>query len=224
MIVTVPDLHLINGNLFTSDGNLDFMAIHGRQGTLDGACSVYSLAMSLLYENIISYEDVLNPGRSNGGRLIKELFNEYGLVKCGFKFKDLIKIIKKYQTKNWRVVYFNGTAKDCVIKICKEIDNGFAPIVGVTYAGEDWGHALLGVGYEKIEGKVVNIFCLDPDAETPITSIWNSYIDVHDLRRNCVYVNNKMTPYVVRLVRIEDYIVIENLKDIPFSERKYIDI
>ena len=105
MIITVPDIHLIDGELLTSDGNGDFMKIHEQQGSMDGACSVYSVTTNLLYENIISYDDVEQPGRSNGARLLKNLVTNYGLIKNGFNLQNLSTIIKSYSTKNWGVEY-----------------------------------------------------------------------------------------------------------------------
>lgn len=219
-IYTVPDIFLINGELLTSDGNGEFMKLHDRQGSLDGACSVYSLVMSLLYENIIRYEETEKPSRSNGGRLLKELFSDHGLIKDGFYFKVLKRIIDKYTTKSWRVEYENGlTTKECVEGICNEIKNGCAPIISVGYCGEDDGHALLAVGFEEAEGKIERIFCLDPGAPTPKTSIWNSYIDVHDLRKRSAYVNTDTVELIPALVQVQDYIVIENLKEVPISHR-----
>lgn len=219
MIITVPDLFLINGELLTSNGFGEFMKIHNHQGTLDGACSVYSLTMSLLYENIVAYEETETPSRKNGGRLLKELFSNYGLIKSGFHFSILKKIIEKYKTSNWRVEYKKGSPSECLKGICQEIGNGCAPIIGIGYCGLDYGHALLAVGYEEIDGKIEKIFCLDPGAPTPKVSIWNSYIDVHDLRKRSKYVNTMTTEPISDLVKIEDYIIIENTKDIPISRQ-----
>ena len=216
MIITVPDIHLVKGELLTSDGKGEYMKIHEQQGTMDGACSVYSVAMSLLYENIISYDDVEQPGRSNGARLLKDLVSNYGLIKKGFKLYNLTSIIKSYSTKNWSVEYNVGTPKECVEGICEEIKNGYAPIVGIGYTGTDKGHALLAVGYEKSE-KISKIFCLDPGAPTPKTSIWNSYIDVHNLKQSSIYVNDLSMLVVCDLVRVEEYFVIKNHLDIAIT-------
>lgn len=217
MIITAPDLFLIDGELLTSDGFGGFMKIHNYQGSLDGACSVYSLTMSLLYENIVAYEETETPSRKNGGRLLKELFSNYGLIKSGFHFSILKKIIEKYKTAHWRVEYKDGSPSECVKGICREIGNGCAPIIGIGYCGLEYGHALLVVGYEENDGKVEKIYCLDPGAPTPKTSVWNSYIDVRDLRKRSKYVNTMTTDHA--LVKIEDYIIIENKKDIPISRQ-----
>lgn len=218
-IITVPDLHLRMGKLLTSDGNNDLMAIHRKQGDIDGACSVYSVAMSLVYENIVHFDELKEPGRTNGCRLLKELFNKYGLVKNGFVFTKLKHIIDSYKTKDWRVEYFDskGSQRKCIDKICAEIEYGCVPIVGIGYVGSEWGHALLGVAYElDDDNKVTKIYCLDPGAPTPRTSIWNSYIDVHDLRTRVMYVNAD-PECSEQAVKVEDYIVIENLKDVPYT-------
>lgn len=75
----------------------------------------------------------------------------------------------------------------------------------------------MAVGYEENDGKVEKIYCLDPGAPTPKTSVWNSYIDVRDLRKRSKYVNTMTTDHA--LVKIEDYIIIENKKDIPIFRK-----
>lgn len=107
--------------------------------------------------------------------------------------------------------YGEGTPKECISPICDEIDNGVAPIIGIGYVGCDNDHAHLGVGYEKEGDKVVRIYFLDLGAPTPITSIWNNYLDVRDLRKSSIYVNNN-TKCEPQKVKIEDFIIIENLK------------
>lgn len=113
--------------------------------------------------------------------------------------------------------YGEGTPKECISRISEEIDNGVAPIIGIGYVGCKEGHALLGVGYEKEGEKIVRIYCLDPGAPTPISSIWNSYLDVRDLRKSSIYVNNN-TKSEPQKVRLEDFIIIENLEEVPITE------
>ena len=177
---------------------------------------MYSVAMCLLYEKIVT--DLDTPGQGNGGRLLRNLYRNYGIIKSGFFFEKLYKIILEYKRKTWRVDYYGDeTPKECISLICDEIDNGVAPIIGIGYVGCDNGHALLGVGYEKEGDKVVRIYCLDPGAPTPITSIWNSYLDVRDLRKSSIYVNNN-TKCEPQKVKIEDFIIIENLEKVPMTE------
>lgn len=214
-IITVPDLFLIRGKLFTSDGRNSVIKIHHQQGELDGACAMYSVAMCLLYEKIVT--DLDTPGQGNGGRLLSNLYRNFGIIKSGFFFKKLYKIILEYKRKTWRVDYGEETPKECIRRICEEIDNGVAPIIGIGYVGCKDGHALLGVGYEKEREKIVRIYCLDPGAPTPISSIWNSYLDVRDLRKSSIYVNNN-TKSEPQKVRLEDFIIIENLEEVPITE------
>lgn len=186
--------------MLSKDGR--WINLHYRQGDIDGACAVYSVAFCMMYEEMIDGIDA--SGRTSGDRLLRELLNNYGLVRHGFKFKDLKTIIDKYKKKSWVVENYIGSPKYCVQGICNEIDNDLTPIIGIDYPGCIFGHALLAVGYEYNEDsdKVSKIFCLDPGAPTPRTAIWNSYIDVKDLRKPSIHVNNdpNYTPAKCRLV------------------------
>lgn len=85
-IITVPDLFLVKGKLFTSDGRNSFIKIHHQQGELDGACAMYSVAMCLLYEKIVT--DLDTPGQCNGGRLLSNLYRNFGIINSSVKIED----------------------------------------------------------------------------------------------------------------------------------------
>ena len=208
-IITTPYIHLSEGNLFiiTKDGTE--IALHHQQGDIDGACSIYSLVMCLLHENIVT--NTLANGRTNGDRLLRDLFDNHGLIRPGFYFKDLKAIIDRYKKKLWSVELKAGSPEQCVEGICSGIDNFLTPIIGIDYCGLTFGHALLAVAYEYDEEteKILKIFCLDPGSPTPITSIWNSYIDVQDLRKPSIYVTSNPKFYPTK-VRISDFLIIHN--------------
>lgn len=209
-IISTPFIHLLDGQLFIMSKNGERVTLHHQQGDIDGACSIYSLVMCLLHENIV--DNISAKGRSNGDRLLREMFDNYGLIRPGFYFKDLKAIIDKYKKKSWYVNLYEATPKKCVDGICNSIDDKYTPIIGIDYCGCSNGHALLAVAYEYDEetNKPLKIYCLDPGSPTPITSIWNSYIDVSDLRKPSTYVtsNNKYYP---AKVRIKDYLLIQNI-------------
>ena len=73
------------------------------------------------------------------------------------------------------------------------------------------GHALLAVAYEFDEEtrRVTKIFCLDPSANTPKTTIWNSYIDVSDLRKPSIYVNDDPN-HRPEMCRLSDYLILHD--------------
>ncbi len=133
------------------------------------------------------------------------------MIRNGFYFKELKAVIEKYKKKSWDVRVFDGTPKKCVEGICAEIDADIAPIIGIDFKDCNFGHALLAVGYEwdEYDDKPSRLLCLDPAAPAPRTSIWNSYIDVRDLRKQSTYVNDdpKCEPAKCRLA---DYLVLHD--------------
>ena len=209
VIKTVPVIWLNSGLLQVLSKDGRWIKLHYKQGEIDGACAVYSVAFCMIYEQMIDGIDA--SGRTSGDRLLRELLDNYGLVRPGFRFKDLKTIIDKYKKKSWRVEYNPGTPKYCVQRICSEIDDDLTPIIGIDFACSKLGHALLAVGYEYDEesGKVSKIFCLDPGAPTPRTAIWNSYIDVNDLRKPSIYVNND-PDCLPEKCRLADYMILHD--------------
>ena len=208
-IVTVSNIELNDGNIQVLSKDGKWIKLHYKQGDIDGACAVYSVAFCMLYEQMIDGIDA--SGRTSGDKLLRELLDNYGLIRSGFHFKDLKTIIGKYKKKSWIIEHYPGTPKYCVQGICSEIDNDLTPIIGIDYLGYKLGHALLAVGYEYNEesGKVSKILCLDPGASTPRTAIWNSYIDVNDLRKSSVYVNND-PDYMPDKCRLVEYMILHD--------------
>lgn len=190
--------------MLSAKGN--WVDLHYRQGQIGGACAVYSLAFCMLYEQMVDSIDA--KGRSNGNRLLHELFDNHGMVRPGFSFKNLKAIIDRYKKKSWDVYTYKDTPKKCVDNICQEIDANRTPIIGIDYNEYDLGHAMLAVGYEY-KDKPTKIFCLDPGAPAPKTAIWNSYIDVRDLRMPSTYVNND-PQYDPLKCRVSDYIILHD--------------
>lgn len=208
-IITVPGIELNDGKLqvLTKDGK--WSDLHYQQGEIGACCAVYSVAFCMLYEQMV--DDIKAIGRSKGDQLLRELFNKYGMIISGFNFSNLKAIIQKYKKKSWDVNLFEGTSKQCVEGICHEIEAERTPIIGIDIKGKIMGHALLAVAYEynEYDDKPLKIFCLDPDAPAPRTSIWNSYIDVKDLRKPSIYVNSNPDCMPLKC-RLSDYMILHD--------------
>lgn len=156
------------------------------QGDIDGACAVYSLMMDLVIIDAINIRDT-DLGAQDGKdqreakqRLFKELTaGKYGLLRDGFRFagdkdgNDLETILKRTYSKFVTTTY----AKTDVVNFVKEaIDKNLPCIVGVDYKNGG-GHAMCAVGYESNAKEIVTkIFCLDPGANKPLNSYWNSVV------------------------------------------------
>lgn len=208
-IITIPNIELNDGVVQVVSAKGNWVNLHYQQGQIGGACAVYSVAFCMLYEQMVN--DIETKGRSRGDRLLRELFDRYGMIRSGFYFIDLKAIIDKFKKKSWKVDVIEGSPKRCVEGICQEIDAERTPIIGIEYKGSVHGHAMLAVGYEfdKYEKKPTKILCLDPGAPAPKTAIWNSYIDVRDLRKPSTYVNND-PQYEPSKCRLTDYLVLHN--------------
>lgn len=221
-IITVSKIELNEGRVQVLSKEGKWIDLPYHQGMIDRACVVYSVAMCLLCEQIVS--DLAAKGRSKGDRLLRELFDEYGMVRSGFEFIQMKEIIDRYKKKSWIVDYFPGTPKRCMKGVCKEIDEEKTPIIGIDFPGCNFGHALLAVAYERDDysNKVKKIFCLDPGAPSPKTSIWNCYIDLSDLRRPSIYVNEDPLSQPEKC-RLSDYMIIHDT-DLDEPGNDYLEL
>lgn len=216
-IIKVSNIELNDGLLQVLSKEGKWINMHYQQGEIGGACAVYSVAFCMLYEQMVS--DVEAAGRSKGDRLLRDLFDNYGMIRQGFYFRDLKAIIDKNKKKTWDINLFEGSPKRCVEGIRCEIDVDRTPIIGIDYKDEEFGHALLAVAYEFDEqyNKTLKIFCLDPGAPAPRTSIWNSYIDVQDLRKPSTYVNDDLKCLPSKC-RVSNYIVLHDTDRDDYDE------
>lgn len=105
--------------------------------------------------------------RTAKGKILYELMENNGLVRNGLSFIRLKReledkcgcdiIVSRHSPKN---------QDEIVVKIADLIYEDVAPIISIEWFGG--AHALFAGGYETDdEGTLSNIFCLDPDAESP---------------------------------------------------------
>lgn len=163
--------------------NRYYYPVHIRQGDLDGACSVYSLMMNLLILKKIKYKeltDVLQHIKVSRDtkQLFDEFFKKHGLIRGGFKFSNLKKLInlsfgEKVTVKSYDEEHqgFEGL----IDIISNALQNNLPIIIGIDYPGGG-GHAILAIGYEYDEEGIFNIFCLDPGIDANPSSYWNTVI------------------------------------------------
>ncbi len=69
--------------------------VHLQQGTIDGACAVYSMMMCLIMSRAIYRNDIVNlnddniKGNTSKGRLIRNFLHNNGFVRSGFELSQL---------------------------------------------------------------------------------------------------------------------------------------
>ena len=57
-IKVINTIRLSSKGVLTKDANGKYVKLHKRQGDMDGACSVYSLAMALLCLGVVTEDDL----------------------------------------------------------------------------------------------------------------------------------------------------------------------
>ena len=158
--------------------------VHLRQGDLDGACAVYSLMMYMIILRIFTYKQVTegnNIKRSTSkGRIIRNfLEGQNGLIRKGLGFADDIKTGLQYAAKSIVDCNYISNRQETLKTLKECIDNNKPLMIGVDYNKTD-GHALLAIGYETRNDKIIKIFCLDPGSDIGATSYWNAVISLDE--------------------------------------------
>ena len=77
-IKVINTIRLCSKGVLAKDANGKYVKLHKRQGDMDGACSVYSLAMALLCLGVVTEDDLNIYNKPDRTRLGKErilLFN-----------------------------------------------------------------------------------------------------------------------------------------------------
>ena len=165
-----------------------------QQGDMDGACSIYSMMMSLIACSAIKREVATNiwkqiDGRTREAHLINAFFRgEDGMFRDGMELSILAKRLievyggKVYANYSSEAEYEDMSHSEFLSKICEDLDDGYACLIGFNYPKEG-GHAMLAVGYEEDEdGEIVRVFCLDPGRPLQACSYWNAVLDINATR------------------------------------------
>ncbi|MDD2192550.1 MAG: hypothetical protein PHO12_08435 [Bacteroidales bacterium] len=179
-IKIIENLYITKDGLRTKLKNGRFQIAHLQQGSLDGACAIYSVSMNLLLIGAIKYSDIRINGneydkRSGIERLKKEFFERKGLHREGIDYLVLQYAIKSSFSKYITVEHFSAdNSEDIINRIDDNIQNNFPVTISIEFKGG--AHALLAVGMEYEDEKPIKILCLDPDSKSPNMSYWNSEI------------------------------------------------
>ncbi len=176
-------VHIIN-KLQLSDRGLVVKGtkqeVHLQQGTMDGACSVYSMMMCLIIIGSIRRRDVesLNDdkikGNTSKGRLIRTFLYNNGFVRKGKDLSDLKKELLRSYRKSVTVDYFG--ADDIVKNIKESLDENYPVELGFVRKSKG-GHAVVAIGYEQNDTDFL-FYILDPGYPIPYGQYWNNVIKV----------------------------------------------
>ena len=181
-IKVIKSIRLDSKGVRVKDANGSIVPFHKRQGDMDGACAVYSLAMAMLCMGVVTNEDLqiynCADKRTRKGKLLSHFLEEQGLVRNGYSF---VTMAKEIRASNFNINAIRKNPKeyaDVINEIADFLDEDNPLIISTEFG--NGAHALLAIGYETEDNddKITKILCLDPSEEAPLYTYWNCIIDV----------------------------------------------
>ena len=181
-IKVIKSIRLDSKGVRVKDANGSIVPLHKRQGDMDGACAVYSLAMAMLCMGVATNEDLqiynCADKRTRKGKLLSHFLEEQGLVRNGYSF---VTMAKEIRASNFNINAIRKNPKeyaDVINEIADFLDEDNPVIISTEFG--NGAHALLAIGYETEDNddKITKILCLDPSEEAPLYTYWNCIIDV----------------------------------------------
>lgn len=187
-----------------------------KQGSLDGACATYSVIMNLLILGAISDTDtrIYAEHKNKYTKKLFEVFcNDYGMHRNGQTFYKIKRMLKEGFGNVVDVEHTNTKSPsiDTLENIVSVIQEGIPVVISVW--NNNLNHAMLAVGYEKENGNVTRVFCLDPSGDyIRGRQRWNATINVNKNRKNMfiyqsVFEGEKSNQYV----DLDDILIIRML-------------
>lgn len=181
-IKVIKSIRLDSKGVRVKDATGSIVPLHKRQGDMDGACAVYSLAMAMLCMGVVTNEDLqiynCADKRTRKGKLLSHFLEEQGLVRNGYSF---VTMAKEIRASNFNINAIRKNPKeyaDVINEIADFLDEDNPVIISTEFG--NGAHALLAIGYETEDNddKITKILCLDPSEEAPLYTYWNCIIDV----------------------------------------------
>ena len=162
-----------------ANGKKRSIALH--QGSLDGACAVYSTIISLMCLHQINFEDV-NTGkidkRSPKGKFLSILLEQRGMNMQGWYLKTLAQEINNTSDFDIKAT---AIRKDYIDRIYDNTHEDLPSIIGLSFKNNKLGHAIVCIGVEEseeCENKPVKLLCIYPAYPMVCTAYWNCVIIV----------------------------------------------
>lgn len=174
-IKVIKSIRLDSKGVRVKDANGSIVPLHKRQGDMDGACAVYSLAMAMLCMGVVTNEDLqiykCADKRTRKGKLLSHFLEEQGLVRNGYSF---VTMAKEIRASNFNINAIRKNPKeyaDVINEIADFLDEDNPVIISTEFG--NGAHALLAIGYETEDNddKITKILCLDPSEELHYTPI-----------------------------------------------------
>ncbi len=188
-----------------------------QQGSLDGACAVYSTIIALMCLRQINRSDADPKSgnvdkRSPKGKFLSKLLEQRGMNLSGWNLKTIAKEINDTSDFDVRAT---AVRKDYIDHVYDCIMEGSPCILGITFNSdpEGFGHAIVCVGVEEsdeYEDTPVKLFCIDPGYSIAFNAYWNCVILLpkqYDDYTDLFYVVENQ----IRKVKLDDAVVFDSI-------------
>lgn len=162
-----------------------------RQGNLDCSCVVYSFLMMLILKRYIVRDDLEHRYDHKGNELVEKIrknliYNLNGPAKGGTSAYVLAQKVNKWNLgvqveSHTSIRRYKDRAiprKQLIDYIEQNLEQGNPVQVGYYSPYEDYGHAVLAVGYSKGD-ETITIYCIDPSSPLMCGCLWNEIIEIH---------------------------------------------
>ena len=163
--------------------------VFAQQGNLDGSCCIYSLMMFLIFYKLLDWQDLTDSERATQNPFVESIQEEFlsslkGYCKGGHNLGEISERLNRCYGCNLSDYYHvtpnclsSLSRRELHRKIKAKLDKRM-PVM-LAYRNEKGsGHAVLAIGYCKLEKDKLRLFCLDPSKELRYAQIWNLLIDL----------------------------------------------
>jgi hypothetical protein len=182
-IMVISPIDTTNEGPQVPEGAKGWQPVHRMQGSMDGACGLYSLVMGLIICGVVRYSEARSfhafSSKSKLGKLL-EYFGKMGpLIEKGTDLDQMFKAIDEYSPGpiNCQGLMRKGYGAPALVEFIEQnIAENHPVLLLITLEGGR-SHWVLVIGRENKKTKLCRFLILDPEENTPQICSWNGMID-----------------------------------------------
>ncbi|MBX3625044.1 MAG: hypothetical protein KF892_08545 [Rhizobacter sp.] len=188
---------------------------HLRQGSLDGACGAYCVAMATIVLGVATRARIKCLPTATPDL---ELFGDFWTkaLEGYFTGTDKQEMLSLLSTLSGFIKYRIdlGSTERLLRRVAEKLNRNRVAIVGVDGTGS--GHWVLAVGVETLVSKgsktVTGILCLDPSEPTPPLAQWNARIELNPPAAGTGKLGYRMADGRLRSVKCKEAYILDARK------------
>lgn len=167
-----------------------FTDVFVRQGSLDGACCIYSMMMLLILHKKLDWHDLIDEQIHPNNSFVESVRDRFleifiGAWIGGHLFDELSERLNDECFKaNLSKVFSLKRNKDTSVtrhelhRIIKAQLDKRQPVMLAYKKNKGDSHAVVAIGYSKEKGNKLRLYCLDPSGTIGYLEFWNNIIDL----------------------------------------------